>query len=61
MEEPVVAIGMEAIIAATADVATLVGSTFDVITGNEYLLFFLAVSVTFTGFRIFSAARRTAH
>lgn len=58
--ESAVATGMESIIAGVADVVSLMPEVFSVITGNELLTFFLAVSVLGVGFSVFRNARRTA-
>ena len=46
--------------AVTETVVPLIGTVFQVMTGNALLVTFVGISVVTAGFRVFRSARRTA-
>lgn len=61
MEETVVTTGMESIISATETISTLVGSVFDMITGNALLVVFVAAGLIGVGVGVFMKIKKAAH
>lgn len=56
----VVPTAMDAILAATSTVTTLVGDVFTLMTSNAYLTVFFAVGLLSVGIGVFSALRNAA-
>lgn len=51
---------MTEILAQVANLTTVVGNVFTIITGNAYLAYFAAVGVVVAGIRIFKRLKRAA-
>lgn len=60
MESSATATGMDAVLAATDTVATLMGKIWTVMTANPLLTLFLAASVLGIGIGIFNHVKKTA-
>ena len=61
MEETVATTGMESIISATETISTLVGSVFDMITGNALQVVFVAAGLIGVGVGVFKKIKKAAH
>ena len=56
--EPVT--GINAILAQIANLTTVVGNVFTIITGNAYLCYFAAVGLVVAGVKIFKKLKKAA-
>lgn len=52
--------GLSAVMSSMDNVVTLCTKVWNLLTGNEYLTLFLALSLVFAGLRVFRRAKRTA-
>lgn len=60
LADEVVPTAMDAILAATSTVTTLVGDVFTLMTSNVYLTVFFAVGLLGVGIRVFTELRNAA-